>query len=63
MITIPTKLAQKTPERAFERLAEFEIEGGVTEPASPYDTIRYALVCEPFRRLHLKYLIERTAFM
>ncbi len=57
------ELAQKSPEKAFQRLTEFERDGCATEPATPYDTIRYALVCEPFRKLHLKYLIERTAFM
>lgn len=57
------ELAQKSPEKAFQRLAELENEGCATEPASPSDTIRYALVCDPFRKHHLKYLIHRTAFL
>lgn len=55
------ELAQTSPVKAFQRLAELEEGGCATEPATAYDTIRYALVCEPFRRLHLKYLIKRTA--
>ena len=57
------EIAQESPERAFQRLVEFEQGGCSTEPASPYDTMRYALVCEPFRRLHLAYLIKRSLFM
>ena len=57
------EIAQESPEKAFQRLVEFEEGGCSTEPASPYDTMRYALVCEPFRRLHLKYLIKRTLFL
>lgn len=56
-------IAQKSPEKAFQRLVELEKDGCSTEPATPYDTIRYALVCDPFRKLHLKFLVKRTLFL
>jgi hypothetical protein len=48
------ELAQESPEKAFQRLAELENEGCATEPATPYDTIR---------KLHLKYLIDQTFYL